>query len=233
MYFMYVDASGQTKIKRSRDNNGLYVLSGLIAHEREWKIIEDSLSKVKQELFPKHSPHDWELHAFAIWNNKDFFKDDVNLNKKKEIFSKVIDLIIRSEISIINVIIYKDRLKDKYITPKTMEYSWTFLIERYEHFLVDKPKETNNGLVFVDSETKIPELEIKNLIYKLVRRGSAQQKVEHVIEDPIFTKSHLIKFSLIFLTCCITNFNYLHHRYSVLVISNIIYQFLIRKFIAK
>ena len=188
MYFMYVDGSGQTKIKRSSNENGFYVLSGIIVHERDWKEIENSLQSLKRELFSQHNPDDWELHAFQIWNNKGFFKN-INLPKKKEIFSKLIALILDSEITIINSVIIKDQLKVRYTTPKTMEYSWTFLIERYEHFLFDKPSETNNGLVFIDSSTKTPESEIKDLIYKLVRRGSTWQYIEHVIEDPIFLKS--------------------------------------------
>lgn len=188
MYFMYVDGSGQTKIKRSSNENGFYVLSGIIVHERNWKEIENSLQSLKRELFPQHNPDDWELHAFQIWKNREFFKE-INLPKKKEIFSKVFQLISDSDITIINSVINKDELKEQYITPKTMEYSWTFLIERYEHFLLDKPSETNNGLVFIDSSTKTPENEIKNLMYKLVRRGSMWQDVEHVIEDPIFLKS--------------------------------------------
>ena len=51
--------------------------------------------------------------------------------------------------------------------------------------------ETNNGLLFVDSSQKVPESEIKNVIYGLIQNGSVWQRVEHVIEDPIFTGSHL------------------------------------------
>lgn len=43
----------------------------------------------------------------------------------------------------------------------------------------------------MDSSQKIPESEIKNIILKLVRDGSDQQQVEHIIEDPVFTPSHL------------------------------------------
>ena len=115
----------------------------------------------------------------------------VNFDKKKEIFSKILELICTSELQIINVIVLKDKLNKKYTTPKAMEYSWTILVERFEHLLRNESEETNNGLLFVDSDQKIPEQEIKDLIWKLVRRGSAMQRVDHVIEDPIFTKSHL------------------------------------------
>ncbi len=46
-------------------------------------------------------------------------------------------------------------------------------------------------MLFVDASQKIPESEIKDIVWRLVRIGSLWQQVEHVIEDPIFTKSHL------------------------------------------
>ena len=194
MYFLYVDSSGQTKIKRRQSNNGLYILSGVIVHERDWKGVESGITAIKREIFPELDPGRWELHAYDIWNNQDFFADEklqLNLAKKQEIFSKVLSLVCSSEITLLNVIIFKDLMKEQYATPKLMEYSWTFIIERFEHFLKRQPAETNNGLLFVDSSQKIPESEIKNVVCGLVRNGSYWQRVEHVIEDPIFTKSHL------------------------------------------
>ena len=55
----------------------------------------------------------------------------------------------------------------------------------------EQSSETNNGLLFVDSNQKIPESEIKEIVWKLVRKGSMWQRVYLIIEDPIFTKSHL------------------------------------------
>ena len=194
MYFLYVDGSGQTAIKHSSDNNGLYILSGVIVHERDWKKIENDLNTLKKEIFPELDPESWELHASAIWNNRDFFTEEklkLNFAKKQEIFSKVLDLICNSEITLINIIIFKDLMKDRYPAPQPMEYSWTFLVERFEHFLKQHQEEPNNGLLFVDSSQKIPESEIKNVVWRLVRNGSYWQRVEYVIEDPIFTKSHL------------------------------------------
>jgi len=50
---------------------------------------------------------------------------------------------------------------------------------------------TNNGLMFVDSDQKIPEEEIKAILWNAIRYGTNVQRIRHVIEDPIFTKSHL------------------------------------------
>ena len=74
MFFLYVDGSGQTKIKKKSSDNSLYILSGVVLHERNWKIIEEHLSALKQELFPQLVPQNWELHAAEIWNNRGFFR---------------------------------------------------------------------------------------------------------------------------------------------------------------
>ena len=194
LYFLYVDGSGQTTIKRNRRDNGFYILSGIIVHERDWKTIEENLSKLKGDIFPEWDPMSWELHASDIWNSRGFFADGrlkLNLVKKQEIFSSILEFICNSNITLLDVIIFKDRMKDRYEIPQTLKYPWTFLVERFEHFLKQQEIETNNGLLFVDSSQKVPESEIKNVIYGLVRNGSVWQHVEHVIEDPIFTRSHL------------------------------------------
>ena len=56
MYFLYVDGSGQTKIKRSLENNGFYILSGVSVHEKNWKTLESNLTSLKEELLPQLDP---------------------------------------------------------------------------------------------------------------------------------------------------------------------------------
>ena len=194
MYFLYADGSGQTLIKHNRHDNGLYILSGVIVHEQDWKVIEEDLTRLKRQTFPDLDPKSWELHAYDIWYNRGFFADEtLNLNfaKKQEIFANVLDLICNSRLTLLDVVIFKDRMNRIYNAPQPMRYSWTFLVERFEHFLRQRPKNTNNGLIFMDSSEKTSESEIKNIVMDVVRNENSQQRVEHVIEDIIFTKSHL------------------------------------------
>ena len=194
MYFLYVDGSGQAKIKRDRQNNGWYILSGVIVHEGDWRDIEKKITAVKKEVFPRSNPKDLELHAYSIWNNQGFFANEglnVNLAKKREVFSRVLDLACKSKITLINTVISKDGMRTKHTVTRPMEYSWMFTLERFEGFLKLRPEGTNNGLVFVDSSQKVPESEIRDIIQRLVREGSPRQRFDHVIEDPIFVKSHL------------------------------------------
>ena len=191
MYFLFLDGSGQTKIKHSSQDNGMYVLSGVLVHEKDWKSIEKRLDEAKQELLPKIPPHRWEFHAQDIWNDKEFFaKEGLSLAKKEEIFSKVVDLACKSEITIISVIIFKDRLKRRY-SSEVMKQSWTLLVGGFERFLKQKPIQTNNGLLFMDSSQKAPDAEIMNVVRRLVGGSSKRRDIHHTIENPIFVESHM------------------------------------------
>ncbi|MCE2498862.1 MAG: DUF3800 domain-containing protein [Nitrosopumilaceae archaeon] len=191
MYFLYADESGQTKIKRNSQDNGLYILSGVLVHEKDWRSVEKKLADVKQYLFPRHRPGEWELHAQEIWNSKEFFaKEDLRLNlaKKEEIFSRVVETACESEIVIINVIVFKDRLGRR-LSSAVMKSSWRRLTGRFEYFLRQRPNRADDGLFFIDSSQKTPQTEIENAILGEVRRRGNRLGSRHVIENPIFVES--------------------------------------------
>ena len=126
MYFLYVDSSGQTKIRRNIHDNGLYILSGVLVHERDWRSVEKRLADVKRDLFPRLRPDKWELHAQEIWHSKEFFAKaelGLNLAKKEEIFSKVVDAACESAITIVSVVIFKDTLEQRR-SSTVMKSSW-------------------------------------------------------------------------------------------------------------
>lgn len=190
MYFLYVDESGQTAIKQSSQDNGWYILSGVLVHEKDWKYIENRLDKAKQELLPKIPPREWELHAHAIWNNRGFFANEefgLSLAKKEKIFSKVIEVACKSEITVINVIIFKDHLMRRRPS-EVMKHSWRLLVSGFDGYLHKMPT-PNNGLIFMDSSQRIPEGEIRRIMHKLV--GGSRRNRHHVLENPIFVESHM------------------------------------------
>ncbi len=192
MYFLYADSSGQTKIRRSRDDSP-YITVGVIVHEKDWRSIEDKISAAKGRIFPELDPCKWELHAHDIWNSKDVFADRrmrINRAKKLEIFSRITDLACELDITIVSVVMFKDRMMEMYRSQTVMDYSWMFVAERFEHFLMQKPAETNNGLLFIDASQKKPESDIRNALRKAVKNDSIWQSIDHVIEHPIFVESH-------------------------------------------
>lgn len=191
MYLLYADSSGRTEIRSGRYNSP-YITVGVIVHEKDWRSTESRISAVKREMFPELDPRGWELHAYDIWNSRNFFADrrlGMNLKKKLEIFSKIIDLSCRLDITVVGVTMFKDKMVGVYTSPTVTSYSWLFVVERFEHFLAQKPTGTNNGLLLIDASQKIPELEIRRALRNAIKMGGIRHRIDHIIEDPIFVES--------------------------------------------
>ena len=196
MYFLYADSSGRTKIKQSGHglHDSLYITVGVIVHEKDWKSIANNISEMKREAISELDPREWELHASDIWNNREFFADrrrGLNQVKKLDMFSRTVNLARWSDITIVSVVMFKDKMKDRYRSPAVTEYSWMFVTERFEHFLAQKPEGTNNGLLFIDTSQKNPQEEIRKAVRKAIKDGGLWKGIDHVIEQPIFVESHM------------------------------------------
>lgn len=192
MYFLYADSSGQTKIRQGEHSN-LYITVGVIVREEDWRSIVNKISEMKCDVFPEIEPREWELHAYDIWNNRDFFARKhrrLSHAKKLDIFSRTVNLARWSNITIVCVVMFKDKMAAKYRSPVVTEYSWMFVTERLEHFLVQKPEGTNNGLLFIDASHKNPELEIRKAVRNAIKDGGIGKVIDHIIEEPIFVESH-------------------------------------------
>ena len=212
VYFLYADGSGQTKIRRNSQDSGLYILSGVLVHERDWRSIEKRLADAKRDLFPGIEPDEWELHAQEIWNSRGFFAREelgLNLAKKEEIFSRVVDMACESKITIINLIVFKDMLRRR-LSSAVMKSSWRRLTVRFEDFLKQDPLHADDGLFFIDSSQKTPEMEIKGAILAEVRRRGGRLGSRRVIENPIFVESH--RWNLIQLADMIAYVVHKHYR---------------------
>ena len=88
------------------------------------------------------------------------------------------------------MVMLKDKMKEGYRSPAVMKYSWTFIAERFGHFLVQKPEGPNNGLLLIDASRKNPESDIRRAVQKTIKGGGVWKGIDHVIEQPIFVESH-------------------------------------------
>lgn len=193
MYFLYADSSGHTKIKHDRHDNP-YITAGVIVHEKDHRSTESRIATVKREMLPWLNPCGWELHAYDIWNGRNFFDGShmrMDRAKKLEVFSRIIEIAYELDITIVGVVMFKDKMARMYRSQTVIDYSWMFIAERFEHFLVQKPVETNNGLLFIDASQKNPESDIRRALQKAVKNGSIWQSIDHVIEHPIFVESRV------------------------------------------
>ena len=189
------DSSGRTKIKQGGHTRHdiLYITVGVIVDEKDRNSITSNISEMKRETIPELDPHKWELHASDIWNNSGFFADrhqGLNRTKKLDIFSRTTNLACRSDITIVSVVMFKDKMKDRYRSPAVTEYSWMFVTERFEHFLAQKPEGTNNGLLFIDASQKNPQEDTRKAVLSAIKDGGLWKGIDHIIEQPIFVESH-------------------------------------------
>lgn len=192
MYYMYVDESGNPKIKPGSTDERYYVLSGVVVHEKDWRCVERGVTDVKKKMFPKLDPQSWELHASEIWqknNHAKYVGFNIDFEEKTEIFSRVLEFISGSGITLICVVIDKHKLADKRQTSEVLGYSWKFLVERFERFLRQRPPDTNHGMLFSDSNQKATESRVRHIIIDLMKRGDRFPSIDHLIEHPIFVKS--------------------------------------------
>ena len=189
MYLLYADGSGDTKMKRDWAN-GLYVLSGVIVHESRLRTVENDIVALKRSVLPHLDPRDWELHAHELWNNSGFFKADMGLDfsKKTEIFERVANTTRRSDVTLLTVVVFKDRIPSRRSASKLTENVWTFVGERFEHFLKRVPGGADTGMIFMDSSDKISESEIRNTIEKMTR-DTPRQRIEHIMRETAFVRS--------------------------------------------
>ena len=190
MYLLYADGSGETKMKLDRAN-GLYVLSGVIVHESRLRTVENDIVALKRSVLPRLDPRDWELHAHELWNNSGFFKANMGLDapKKTEIFEQVASAIRRSDVTLLTVVVFKDRVRSRRLASKLTESAWTLVAERFEHFLKRMPDDTNRGMIFMDSSDKTSESEISNTIKKTIRSGTPRRQIEHIVQEAVFVRS--------------------------------------------
>ena len=191
MYLLYADGSGNSAIKQDRVHNGLYVLSCAIIHETRLRTVENNIAALKRNALPQIDPENWELHAHEIWNSGGYFaRADVSMDlpKKTAIFDKVVNTICKSDIALITVVVFKDRIKSRRLASNISGAAWKIAAERFDHFLERAPERTNMGMIFMDRSDRTSESEIRNAVNAATRKGPSGQ-TEHVVSEPVFVRS--------------------------------------------
>jgi Protein of unknown function (DUF3800) len=180
---MYVDDSGSPN---PRDNSDYYVILGVIVHETDLRKLElDTIAFKKNSL---REYRQCEIHVHDIYKSQKCFCDLV-LDRKYEILNDLYDFINGLPITLIAVGIDKLEFIKKYDKNDIFRAAWTFLVERFEMHIDDMGKNTNEGLIIVDTSSKIPENDICKIVYRLRKFGSYWKNINHLVEEPIFIKS--------------------------------------------
>ena len=194
MYFAFVDDSGSARPYRAgaRGGGSVHILSALIVHERDLRGARDAIDRAKRDLFAESDPWSWEMHAYNVWNNKgDFSGDDrsLNLERKKDVFSRSVEGIADSGATLVNVVVWKSRLPGGLTGPRIRALSWRLLVERFEAYLAARGG-GDLGMVVSDASNRATESEIMEALRDPEARiGRHKSRRSLVLEDVIFKDS--------------------------------------------
>ena len=187
---MYIDESGSDSIN---DEEIWYVLAGVIVSEVDWKEINSKVDKLKRELFPSGNIEKIELHAHAIRKKKGILSQ-FDYERVKEILRKLYELIQSLPVTIIAVAINKQELILNNSNREPLTDAWTFLIERFDKFVektFTRDGRVNLGLLVKDERMNSADNYVRDLLKSFGLHGTGFQSIRNVIEDPVFSPSHL------------------------------------------
>ena len=193
MYFMFADDSGNTRPHRAGSRSGrVHILSGLIVHELDLYGAREAIIDAKRELFAESDPERWEMHAYNVWNSKgDFSGADqaLNLEKKKEVFSRTVEAIAESGATLASVVVWKDRLPAGMGSLRIRALSWRLLVERFEAYLGARGG-GEMGMVISDASNRTTEAEIREAFREpTTRMGLHKRPRSRVLKYVVFDDS--------------------------------------------
>jgi hypothetical protein len=181
LYLIYLDESGTPS---ASDPDPFYTLGGIVLSERSWKQLDNDAEQIKTTHKLK------EIHTRKIWKGH---RKSPHHKYAMNVIGDIYSLLARSDVTLLCVSIGKS--KEYRNNPSTdIEFlAWELLIERL-NICVDKSCKINAldeyGLIIMDEKNRSKDLRIRNYLKVLRLQGTAFQKINRIIEDPIFTPSH-------------------------------------------
>lgn len=190
---MFVDDSGNTRPhRRGSGGASVHVLCGMIVHECSLHNARLAIDNAKRGVFAGSDPDGWELHAYDVWNNRGEFSGaghGLNLEKKREVFSKAVEAIAASGAALVGVVVWKNRLRGGPDGPRIRAISWGLLAERFEAYLCSRGGD-NLGLIISDASNGSNEEGVRIALRAAVAGiGRRKKSARLVMEDVIFKDS--------------------------------------------
>ena len=185
---MYVDDSGAADYK---DKSKQYILSGVIIHKDNIKDMKNAVHQYKIDNFTDEYI-DAEIHTHDIFKSREEFTR-ITLETKYQLLDKLYETISNMDITTISVIIDKELLKIKHPTWSVFNITWTYLVERYDKYIEGSDKADEGGIIKIDKSTSRQQANAFKIVNELRKEGSYWQKVNHIIQDPIFVNSAAVE----------------------------------------
>lgn len=190
MYLIYIDESGTPL---PSDPDPYYSLAGLLVSERDWKKINENVEEIKTKY---NITKEIKVERIYHRNKKRITKLVQSSSSKSgaaEIIGEIYSLISKSNLTLFSVNV--DKFKEIKNNPQgDIEFlAWELLLERL-NISIDKLCKITGideyGLIIMDEKDDDLDLRLRNYLKLLREQGTGYQKINRIIEDPVFTPSH-------------------------------------------
>ncbi len=194
MWFAFIDESGSTVIKPEIvKKEPLFVLTATMVHEKELIRLNKMLNNFINLINKNYNINIKELHTKNIYHGNNWFKK-LDLNDRKNILSDLINIISNSDIIIISVVLYKDKIirntDNKINRDDILKLGYKLLSERIAFFI--SRKENNEFMIWIIDNTqnklnqKICKIIFNEILNEFRKYKIARQKI---LLPPIFANS--------------------------------------------
>ena len=188
MYFVYIDESGKPNYN---DPDPLYVLTGILVHEQDWRTLDAGITAIKARAIQDHGlrvvvpTSAMEIHTTDLMSGKDHYRG-TTLDCRRAVVGCIWEGLQPLDFKIISVAILRDRLRKRI---DLNEWAIRLLVERVQIFM-GRNCPTENAILIYDSES--PRFnEVRRLfITSVLSNGTLfQSRLENIVETPFFVDS--------------------------------------------
>ncbi len=193
MRLLFVDDSGNPRGKRAVGDIGLYILAGLAVDDRDLPSVVKAASDAKAAMCARMGLEELEVHTYDIWNNKGQFGSKENMlsmQQKQEMVSSMVDVVVRSRLDIIPVVIDRMWYERKRAGRMPLIIGWSSMFRRFECIL-DRPGR-EYGLILADAGRPSDERMARSIVEKMARARLEQApNCAGVLDGVIYRDSRL------------------------------------------
>jgi len=188
--FIYIDESGAAGFDPVQH---FFVIAALIIKVDQCRMMQEKLTKLKQEYFPAIRPEDIEIKGRNIEQAKKFFKH-ISFETRQEIIKRLFELLFAHEISLLATVLSKEEesVRRLNMSPDDVyRYAYKNLVIRLEKFL---EVQNTEGVLLIDSQASSVRNHLKD--DRLIRfhqeclsELASRQRQSRIVDYPLFVQS--------------------------------------------
>jgi len=159
MHLLYIDDAGNTGTDYDNKEQPVFSLAGVVVKSSEWRTLNNTISILKQQLFP--STPNVEIHAANIYQGSNDKKNNINyrnntMETNLSILELFVNLVVELKLPIISFTVRKQFLKaycqrnyNGLIKIDPYFIAFPYMLSFFDSFL-----ESNQdlGIVFLDEQ---------------------------------------------------------------------------------